>query len=87
MKSHFWSSSAVVSGTPPSITATARGSKYLGARLAAAAAHDSASSDGLITAVFPPASAAVNGPNVNMKGSFHAPMISVTPKGSGRTRM
>src|SRR5215470_16927777 len=55
MKSHFCASSAVVSGTAPSTTATARGSKYLGTRFAAAAEHAAAISDGFSTAVFPQA--------------------------------
>jgi hypothetical protein len=42
-------------------------------------------SDGLITAVFPAASAGASGPKVSISGSFHAPMIKVTPSGSRRT--
>jgi hypothetical protein len=34
----------------------------------------------LITAVLPAANAGTNGPNVSINGSFHAPMISVTPQ-------
>src|SRR5215831_19749470 len=55
MKSHCCANRAVVSGTAPSTTATTRGSKYLGTRLAVAAEQATASSDGFSTAVFPPA--------------------------------
>jgi hypothetical protein len=36
--------------------------------------------------VFPAAIADTIGPSVSMNGSFHAPMINVTPSGSRRTR-
>ena len=86
IRSHFWASSAVVSGIPPSTTATASGSRYLGTISAVCAAVASAISDGFSTAVFPAAIAATSGASVSMYGSFQAPMIKVTPNGSRRTR-
>ena len=55
------SSSAVVSGTPPSTTATASSSRYCGMRRASVAAVAGASSDGLATTQLPAASAAAMG--------------------------
>ena len=40
----------------------------------------------VVPAVFPPANAATSGANNSMNGSFQAPMMSVTPNGSRRTR-
>src|SRR5271165_33221 len=61
-------------------------SRYLGTSCASTAEQATESSDGLITAVLPPAMAGTSGPRVSMNGSFHAPMIKVTPSGSRRTR-
>jgi hypothetical protein len=86
IRSHFWASSAVVSGIPPSTTGTASRSRYLGIISAVCAAVASATSDGFSTAVSPAAIAATSGARVSMYGSFQAPMIRVTPNGSRRTR-
>ena len=61
MWSHRWSSSAVVSSTPPSTTATASVSRYCGSSRANAAEEAGASSDGLATTQLPAASAAASG--------------------------
>jgi hypothetical protein len=62
------------------------GSKYFGTSRAAAVEHATASSEGLSTVVFPTASAAANGANRSMNGSFQALIISVTPNRWRRTR-
>jgi hypothetical protein len=58
-------------------------SSTAGVRFFAAASEIS---EGFRTAVFPAAMAATRGASVSMYGSFHAPMIKVTPNGSRRTR-
>jgi len=55
------SSSAVVSGTPPSTTENAAVSRYCGTSLAITSAQAGATSDGLMTAALPPAIAATSG--------------------------
>ncbi len=59
--SHASSSRAVVSGTPPTTTENASGSRYCGTSRARASAQAGATSDGLITAALPPAIAATSG--------------------------
>ena len=68
MWSHGCSSSAVVSGTPPSTTENACLSRYCGTSLAITSAHAGDTSDGLMTAALPPAIAATSGESDSMIG-------------------
>ena len=64
----------------------ASGSRNFGIISATTAADASETSEGFTTAVLPAAIAEMSGPIVSMNGSFHAPITSVTPSGSRRTR-
>src|SRR5215469_8968669 len=68
MWSHCCSSSAVVSGAAPRTTEKAPRSRYSGSLLAITSAVAAATSEGLMTAAFPPEIAAISGDNVSITG-------------------
>ena len=68
MWSHCCRRSAVVSGTPPRTTENASRSRYSGMSRAIAPAVATDTSEGLMTAAFPPEIAAISGDNVSITG-------------------
>jgi len=68
MWSKCWSSSSVVSGTPPSTNVIADESKYLGTRRARAVDVATETSDGFMTTALPAAMAPATGTSSNWIG-------------------